>query len=127
MLKSRKDRAKESLMANCKKRLNVGSGYIRAVNLGNGLARWENEGGAPNSSWVEERIRQAELAKAEEDMLQRLGAGIIAHWAGLPTGIQKALFQTVTATTTSQDPAKLKEQIARFLHTHGASLDGSRD
>lgn len=96
---------------------------VKPANLGNGLARWENEGGAPKSAWVEERIRRAELAESEEDVLHRLGAGVISQWANLPTDIQKKLFQAAT----SRDPVKLKEQVARFLHTHGASLDGSRD
>ena len=43
---------------------------VRAANLGNGLARWENEGGAPKSPWVEERIRRAELAEDAEEYLR---------------------------------------------------------
>lgn len=100
---------------------------VRAAYLGNGLARWENEGGAPKSPWVEERIRRAELAEDEEDVLLRLGAGVIVQWADLPTDIQRKLFRTATSAATSHDPAKLKEQIARFLHAHGANSAGQRD
>lgn len=99
----------------------------KAASLANGLARWENEGGAPRSPWAEERIRRAELAEDEVNILQRLGAGVIAQWADLPTDIQRRLFQTATSTATSHDPVKLKEQIARFLHAHGANPGGPRD
>ncbi len=105
----------------------VGPNREKAAGLANGLARWENEGGAPRSPWVEERIRRAELAEDEVNILQRLGAGVIAQWADLPTDIQRRLFQTATSATTSHDPVKLKEQIARFLHAHGANPGGSRD
>jgi hypothetical protein len=128
-LKSEGQLLKEGLMVKSKNKLNAGlrPKRVRAANLGNGLARWENEGGAPKSPWVEERIRRAELAEDEEAVLQRLGAGVIGQWADLPTDIQRKLFQTATSVATSHDTAKLKEQIARFLHAHGANSGGPRD
>jgi hypothetical protein len=124
----RKSLLKEVLMVKPKNKSKAGlrPKRVGAANLGNGLARWENEGGAPKSPWVEERIRRAELAEDEEAVLQRLGAGVIAQWADLPTDIQRKLFQTATSAATSHDPAKLKEQIARFLHAHGANPGGPR-
>ena len=93
----------------------------RAANLGNGLARWDSEGGAPKSHWVEERVRRAELADEADGVLRRLGGGVIAQWCDLPTDVQRKLFQNATSGGELCDSVKLKEQIARFLHAHAAS------
>lgn len=117
-------------MMKARNRSNGGSRLKRAkpANLGNGLARWENEGGAPKSPWVEERIRHAELADGDEDILWRIGAGVIAQWAYLPRDVQRKLFQTAISEGEPSDPVKLKEKIARFLHARAHSvIDAQRD
>lgn len=45
--------------------------HITTVTLTDELARWENEGGAPVSTWVEERLHWAQLAESEENASER--------------------------------------------------------
>lgn len=93
--------------------------------MGTGLSRWENEGGAPQSEWMENRNRRSELAEAEDQILRRLGAGVIAQWNELPADIQRELFRHATSSDTLGDATGLKKQIALFLHAHAADKPAS--
>lgn len=77
------------------------------------LSAWENEGGALASN---DHRQQVESGSGEQQILRRLGSGVVAEWKNLPTEIQRRLFNHATAAA-SCDPAGGKEQIARFLHT----------
>lgn len=82
----------------------------------NDLARagWDNEGGAiqPDADW------EKTLGEAEQRILRRLGAAMIAKWNDLPTEMQRQLFQHAVSTGEPRDVSQLKEEIARFLHNH---------
>ena len=81
-------------------------------------ARWEGEGGAPQSKSESNREKRAALAKEEEHVLRCLGAAVIMHWNDLPTEIQRDLFDHAISMGEPRHTALLKDQIARFLHTH---------
>jgi hypothetical protein len=78
------------------------------------LAGWDNEGGSVQP----EADAQASLGEVEERTLRSLGAAVIVQWNGLPTEIQRRLFQHATAMGKPQHQTHLKEEIARFLHDH---------
>lgn len=92
---------------------------VQALNqLARALARWENEGGATLSSTDEGDDELVVLSLAEQHILQCLGAAVIAQWTELPTDIQRALFQRAVSSGDPRHSTDLREQIARFLHTH---------
>jgi len=78
------------------------------------LARWEGEGGAPD------HVKEPGEALDELDLriLTRLGAAVLGEWCNLPTDVQRAIFQRASTPRASGDGARLKSEIARFLHTH---------
>ena len=78
------------------------------------LARWENEGGSLDSDWE----KRAALIQEEEHILQCLGAALITRWNNLPTEVQRELFVSAVSLSEPLRTAELKQQIARFLHTH---------
>lgn len=81
--------------------------------LAKALGRWDNEGGAVDSS-----APNASLSEEEERIVRCLGAALIMQWNGLPTAIQRDIFADAASMS---DPARrfqLKQQIARFLHDH---------
>ena len=78
----------------------------------NGLASWENEGGALAPDCVSDQCRRLELAKSEEHIFQRLGAGVVALWKDLPADIQRHLFSHATSGDTSGE----RGLTARLLH-----------
>jgi hypothetical protein len=82
------------------------------------LAGWESEGGAPQPKSESNRETRAALAKEEEHVLRCLGAAVIMQWNDLPTQIQRDLFDHAISVGEPRHTAQLKEQIARFLHTH---------
>jgi hypothetical protein len=87
--------------------------------LASALARWESEGGAllePASALS--RDKPVLLSEDEGRILQCLGAAVLLQWNDLPTPIQRQLFEHAVATGEARQTAQLKEQIARFLHTH---------
>ena len=87
--------------------------------LASALARWESEGGAPGPAAEESSPHQAmPLSEGEKRILQCLGAAALLQWNELPTPIQQQLFDHATAMAEGGQTAQLKEQIARFLHTH---------
>ena len=95
--------------------------------LASALARWESEGGAPGSAPEEPSRRQpVPLSEGEERILQCLGAAVLLQWNDLPTPIQQQLFEHAVAMGEVGQTAQLKEQIARFLHTHKDDAQASR-
>jgi hypothetical protein len=86
--------------------------------LASALARWESEGGAPGPASQLSRDKPVPLSEDEERILQCLGAAVLLQWNELPTPIQRQLFEHAVATGEARQTAQLKEQIARFLHTH---------
>jgi hypothetical protein len=95
--------------------------------LASALARWESEGGAPGSASEEPgRHQPMPLSAGEERILRCLGAAVLMQWNDLPTPIQQRLFEHAAAMAEADQTAQLKEQIARFLHTHRDDARASR-
>jgi hypothetical protein len=86
------------------------------VHTGDDLDRWEGEGGAQALPWVL-RYRSGVPSNKERQVLEYLGAAVVSGWNELPTDIQRAIFQHAAANKV-YDAARLREQIARFLHDH---------
>jgi len=78
------------------------------------LARWEWEGGSVDADWE----KRAALIQEEEHILHCLGAAVIMRWNNLPTEVQRQLFASASSLSGPLPTAELKEQIARFLHSH---------
>ncbi len=87
-------------------------------NKANALARWDNEGGAAKGAPQQDRDELTSLTEDEEHILRRLGAAVIMQWNDLPRDIQHELFDHAISTGKVHHTAKLKRQIARFLHKH---------
>jgi hypothetical protein len=51
---------------------------------------------------------------------------VLLQWNDLPTPIQQQLFEHAVAIGEAGHTAQLKEQIARFLHTHKDDARASR-
>ena len=85
------------------------------------LDRWEGEGGAQVLPWAL-RYEGGDLGDKERQILECLGAALVSRWNELPTDVQRAIFQHAAANKT-YDPARLKAQIARFLHNHKDDAD----
>jgi hypothetical protein len=95
--------------------------------LASALANWESEGGAPGSASEDPSRHQATaLSEGEQRVLQCLGAAVLLQWNDLPTPIQQQLFEHAAAMAEAGQTAQLKEQIARFLHTHKDDARASR-
>jgi hypothetical protein len=88
------------------------------VPSGTALARWETEGGALGPSWSAGAGTRLPLTAEEEHILERLGAAVLLHWNDLPNPIQRALFESATSVAEPGGIVHLKDQVARFLHTH---------
>ena len=78
------------------------------------LSRWENEGGRTDTDWE----KRAALVEEEEHIPQCLGAAVLTRWNNLPTEVQRELFASAVWVSEPLYTAGLKEQIARFLHSH---------
>ncbi len=84
-----------------------------------GLDRWETEGGAIGTPANERCGSQAaHLSEDEVFILQCLGAAVLSRWNGLPTRIQRELFQHSFDVSKPLEVARLKRRIARYLHEH---------
>jgi hypothetical protein len=94
--------------------------------LASALARWESEGGAPGPASELSRDKPRPLSEGEERILQCLGAAVLLQWNDLPTPIQQQLFEHAVGMAEAGQTAQLKEQIARFLHTHKDDARASR-
>jgi len=86
------------------------------VQMDTALDRWEGEGGAQAWPWTP-GYQGGAPSDRERQVLEYLGAAVVSGWNELPTGIQRTIFQYATAGKT-YDLARLREQIARFLHDH---------
>ena len=84
----------------------------------NALARWDNEGGAAKGAPQEDREDLTSLTTEEEHILRRLGAAVITLWNDLPRDVQHGLFDHAISMSKAHHTAKLKSQIAQFLHNH---------
>lgn len=78
------------------------------------LARWENEGGSVGAY----RAERVETSQEEECILIYLGLAVIRCWNNLPVEIQRELFMNAASCSDPLNTAEIKEQIARFLHSH---------
>ena len=78
------------------------------------LARWEWEGGRVYADWEQ----RAALIQHEEHILHCLGAAVIMRWNKLPVQVQRELFASAASLSDPLPTVELKEQIARFLHSH---------
>ena len=58
------------------------------------------------------------LAATEEHVLRCLGAAVIMQWNTVPKKLQRELFDSAGSMGDLLDVAKLRGQIARFLHKH---------
>ena len=58
------------------------------------------------------------LAATEEYVLRCLGAAVIMQWNTIPKKLQRELFDSAGSMGDLLDVAKLRGQIARFLHKH---------
>jgi hypothetical protein len=58
------------------------------------------------------------LAATEEHVLRCLGAAVIMQWNTIPKKLQRELFDSAGSMGDVLDVAKLRGQIARFLHKH---------
>lgn len=55
------------------------------------------------------------LTPEERDLLQRLGAAVVAQWGSLPVGVQVVLRDQALAVFGHPDPASLGVAIDRML------------
>jgi hypothetical protein len=79
--------------------------------VANALDRWDEEGGAPAVPWPLP-YETGDLLDAERRVLECLGAALVSEWNGLPTDVQRRLFEHA-ASGKSHDVALLKARIAR--------------
>lgn len=91
------------------------------------LATWEAEGGALGSIQRESGGTRVPLSEQETRILQCLGAAVLLRWNDLPTHIQRELFEHALVGVEPREVTTLKEQIARFLHTHKDDDKGAGD
>lgn len=83
-----------------------------------GLDRWETDGGAIGKQFSEIHQLDVQLSEEEGHILQCLGAAVLSQWNGLPTHIQRELFEHSLGVAAPGALAQLKRRIARFLHEH---------
>lgn len=77
------------------------------------LSRWEGEGGALAPGGTADSIDESELR-----ILARLGAALIEKWGELPPALQHYVIQRARTLGGPGDHARVKEELARFLHEH---------
>jgi hypothetical protein len=84
---------------------------------------------AANEQWLAENYHKtvhapeqqrspSDLRGEEEYVIRCLGAALIMHWNGLPTHLQRELFDTAGAMGDLIETPELRGQIARFLHKY---------
>jgi hypothetical protein len=91
------------------------------------LLRSERKGGALGSVQRESGDTRVPLSEQETRILQCLGAAMLLRWNDLPTHIQRELFEHALVNVEPRKVTTLKEQIARFLHTHKDDNKGAGD
>jgi len=67
---------------------------------------------------VDRRLAHPAVKATEEHVLRCLGAAVIMHWNTIPKKLQRELFDTAGSLGDLPQTAKLRGQIARFLHKH---------
>jgi hypothetical protein len=82
------------------------------------LARWEWEGGATGDRTGDRKGAGEASDEADLQILTRLGGAVLDEWNTLPTGVQRAIFQRAASIDATGNGARLKSQIANFLHSH---------
>lgn len=80
------------------------------------LGRWEWEGGVEILQPISRPEREATLEDRHR-ILECLGAAVVGQWNGLSKEVRRGLFQHATVSP-ARDRARLKAQIARYLHDH---------
>ena len=77
------------------------------------LSRWEGEGGALTATGAAASIDESELR-----ILARLGAALLDEWGELPQAFQGNVVRRARTLGAPGDHARVKENLARFLHEH---------
>jgi hypothetical protein len=77
------------------------------------LSRWEGEGGALTSTGAAGSIDDSELR-----ILARLGAALLDEWGELSRALQGNIVRRARTLGSPSDHARVKENLARFLHEH---------
>ena len=67
---------------------------------------------------VDQDVDRRTGAEIEEHILRCLGAAVIMQWNGIPTKLQRELFDTAGSMGELLKTGELRGQIARFLHNH---------
>jgi hypothetical protein len=67
---------------------------------------------------VGRRRHHPDVEATEEHVLRCLGAAVIMQWNTIPKKLQRELFDTAGSLGDLLQTAKLRGQIARFLHKH---------
>ena len=74
---------------------------------------------APSKDEAEQKpLDSKTVAKTEEHILRCLGAAVMMHWSAIPTKLQRELFDTAGSLGDLPQTARLRGQVARFLHSH---------
>jgi hypothetical protein len=60
----------------------------------------------------------SQLQQDEKRVLERLGAAVLIRWNDLPTELQRSFFDIAASDMDPERESQLKQDIARFLHTH---------
>ncbi len=90
----------------------------KRTNITKALESWDNEGGRTSRSPQKVRDKPVALTEKEEHILRCLGAAVIMKWNDLTTDTQRELFGAAISMGEPGNKIELKQQIARFLHTH---------
>jgi hypothetical protein len=77
--------------------------------VANALDRWAEDGGAAATLWPLP-YETSDLLDVERRVLECLGAALVSEWNGLPTDLQRRLFEHA-ASGASRDTAQLKSRI----------------
>jgi len=77
------------------------------------LARWESDGGTLAPTDAADSIDDSELR-----ILARLGAALLDQRSELSGDLQGNVIRRTTTLGSPGDHARVKEQLARFLHEH---------
>lgn len=78
------------------------------------LQRWEDEGGAGRTPVVPAALP----ATLDTPVLAQLGAALLAEWDGLPTAVQRAVYERAVSAEGRREGDVVKRELARFLHDH---------
>ena len=95
--------------------LTVAEGPVRSLFCGRGGRICRSSGEYRlNANWE----KRAALIQEEDHILHCLRAAVVTRWNNLPMEVQRELFASAASLSEPLHTAELKEQIARFLHSH---------